>query len=84
MKRTVVGLALALMLPYAVPTHAHNPESESRFRDARIRGNAQTGAVADVTSVSEPSSIWMLGSGLVTLAGIGLIRRANRRNDLPS
>jgi hypothetical protein len=86
MKKAAVGVAFALTLFLAVPAHAydrdrdrdqdHDRQGDSRWGHARIHGNAQTGTAATPASVPEPSSIWMLGSGLVTLAGIGLIRRA--------
>jgi hypothetical protein len=73
MMKIALAIAFAVALLGALPAHASGPQGEYH------RTKPQFCRISDPTSVPEPSSFLMLGSGLLTLAGIGTLRRHTSR-----
>jgi len=76
-KITFAAFVLALLA--SVPAHANDREGDHRlYHGSWDHDRDQTSdpsATSNPTSVPEPGSVLMLGSGLLTLVGIGLLRR---------
>jgi hypothetical protein len=81
MKKLALGIAFAVALIIAVPAHANSRQSDGRWwwhpdKDSAWGHNKDSDSSANTpTSVPEPSTILMFGSGLLTLAGFGFFRR---------
>ncbi len=87
MRKVGFAVAFAVVLLAAVPAHADNRHGDGRWwwgHDRRLPwayGNNENKNItpnpSDTISVPEPSSFLMLGSGLIMLAGLALLRRNN-------
>jgi PEP-CTERM motif len=80
MKKIALAVIVLRMLA-AVPAHANGRQGDHMlYHGYWGHDRDQTSdpiATSNPASVPEPSSVLMFGSGLLTLAGIGLLRRKN-------
>jgi hypothetical protein len=78
MKKSVLVVAFAAVMLATVPAYATDRDGDHRIYRGywnHQKESSVPGGLSDPASMPEPSSVLMLGSGLIALAGIGLLRR---------